>query len=158
MGDKRSGTGTSGMRITARLIDALYTEAMLLADDARSYFDEAGRAEREALPPMLRVSFSCESLKVTTRLMHVIAWLLSRRAVEAGEMSESQLADPERRLGDAAASAPEQIAELPDHARMLIVATAELHARVHRLDDEIDRIEPQPSPARALIQRLERTF
>ena len=33
-------------RITSRLIDSLYTEAMLLADEARSYFDDAGRDER----------------------------------------------------------------------------------------------------------------
>ncbi|WP_342454590.1 DUF1465 family protein [Sphingomonas sp. H160509] len=69
-----------------RLIDALYSEAMLLADEARTYFDEAGRVEREALDPLIRVSFSCESLKVTTRLMHVIAWLLTQRAVQAGEL------------------------------------------------------------------------
>ena len=31
------------VRITSRLIDSLYTEAMLLADEARSYFDDAGR-------------------------------------------------------------------------------------------------------------------
>lgn len=35
------------VRITSRLIDSLYTEAMLLADEARSYFDDAGRDERE---------------------------------------------------------------------------------------------------------------
>ena len=29
------------VRITSRLIDSLYTEAMLLADEARSYFDDA---------------------------------------------------------------------------------------------------------------------
>ena len=33
----------SESRIHRRLIDSLYTEAMLLADEARSYFDEAGR-------------------------------------------------------------------------------------------------------------------
>ena len=158
MGARRTGGGRGDTRITARLIDSLYTEAMLLADDARSYFDEAGRGEREALPPMLRVSFSCESLKVTTRLMHVIAWLLSRRAVEAGEISAAQLADPSRRLGDAAASEPAQIAGLPEHARMLITATSGLHARVRRIGDEIDRVLPQPSPARDLIRRLERAF
>ena len=35
------------MRITPRLVDQLYTEAMLLADEARSYFDEAGRDDRQ---------------------------------------------------------------------------------------------------------------
>ena len=33
-------------RITPRLIDSLYTEAMILADEARAYFDEAGRDDR----------------------------------------------------------------------------------------------------------------
>ena len=36
-------------RITSRLINSLYTEAMLLADEARSYFDDAGRDERAML-------------------------------------------------------------------------------------------------------------
>ncbi|MBV9840289.1 MAG: DUF1465 family protein [Sphingomonadaceae bacterium] len=153
------GRGAGGeARITARLVNALYTEAMLLADDARAYFDEHGRAEREALPPMLRVGFSCESLKVTTRLMHVIAWLLTRRAVEAGELSAEQLADPERRLGEAAPSDAIMVDGLPEHARQLIAATSDLHARVRRLDDEIDRIGPPPSPARDLMRMLERAF
>jgi regulator of CtrA degradation len=155
--DMREGAG--GARITTRLVNALYTEAMLLADDARSYFEEQGRAEREALPPMLRVGFSCESLKVTTRLMHVIAWLLTRRALDAGELSPEQLADPERRLGEAAPSDSIMVDGLPEHARQLIVATSDLHARVRRLDEEIDRVgDPAPSPARELIRRLECAF
>ena len=87
-------------RLHHRMIDTHYVEAMLLADEARAYFDEEGRAEREALDPLIRVSFSCESLKVTTRLMHVIAWLLTQRAVQAGEMAARDALDPSRRLGD----------------------------------------------------------
>ena len=63
----------SEARITSRLIDSLYTEAMLLADEARSYFDDAGRGDRVALEPFVRVGFACESLKVTTRIMHIVA-------------------------------------------------------------------------------------
>ena len=74
------------VRITPRLVDSLYTEAMLLADEARSYFDDAGREDRVALEPFVRVTFACESLKVTTRIMHIVAWLLTQRAVETGEI------------------------------------------------------------------------
>ena len=42
------------VRITARLVDSLYTEAMVLADEARSYFDDAGRDERAMLEPFAR--------------------------------------------------------------------------------------------------------
>ena len=73
-------------RITSRLIDSLYTEAMLLADEARSYFDDAGRDDRSTLEPFVRVGFACESLKVTTRIMHIVAWLLTQRAIETGEL------------------------------------------------------------------------
>ena len=85
--------------MTMRLVDSLYVEAMILADEARGYFDERGRVDREALSPIARVAFTCESLKVTTRLMHIIAWLLTRRAVEAGEISHREARDPSRRLG-----------------------------------------------------------
>ena len=79
-------------RIHRHLIDALYIEAMLLADEARSYFDEVGRAEREMLDPLVRVGFSCESLKVTTRLMHVIAWLLTAARGRRGGAARSRCA------------------------------------------------------------------
>ncbi|MEO0501223.1 MAG: DUF1465 family protein, partial [Pseudomonadota bacterium] len=65
--------------LTARLIDGLYTEAMVLADEARAYFDQDGKADREVLAPVERVQFSCESLRVTTRLMHTVSWLLNRK-------------------------------------------------------------------------------
>ena len=49
-------SSTPEARITSRLIDSLYTESMLLADEARSYFDEAGREERQTLEPFARES------------------------------------------------------------------------------------------------------
>src|SRR6476619_1668895 len=86
------------VRITSRLIDSLYTEAMLLADEARSYFDDAGREERSPLEPFARVGFACESLKVTTRVMHIVAWLLTQRAIETGEIASRDGHRTERRL------------------------------------------------------------
>ena len=59
--DDSTETPQAEVRITPRLIDSLYTEAMLLADEARSYFDEAGREERGTLEPFARVGFACES-------------------------------------------------------------------------------------------------
>src|SRR3954453_19702948 len=101
------------VRITSRLIDSLYTESMLLADEARSYFDEAGREERQTLEPFARVGFACESLKVTTRIMHIVAWLLTQRAIESGEISGSDARRPDRRLGNAHDSDPAIVDALP---------------------------------------------
>ncbi len=153
---------TSETRIHRRLTDALYTEAMLLADEARGYFDEAGRAEREALDPLIRVGFSCESLKVTTRLMHVIAWLLTQRAIAAGELKPREALDPARRLGTAPQFDADLVGALPQRARALVEASANLHRRVAMLDQAQEQnLTPSPlhrSPVHRLHDRLSLAF
>jgi regulator of CtrA degradation len=144
--------------LTAKLVDSLYVEAMVLADEARSYFDTAARDDRLALAPVDRVAFSCESLKVTTRLMHVIAWLLTQRAVAAGELSRAQAGESERRLGAAAASDPVLLPRLPEAAAELIRASEELYDRVARLDSGRFGEAVAFSPARSLLSRLERSL
>src|SRR5829696_8657997 len=146
----------SEARITSRLVDSLYTEAMLLADEARSYFDDVGRNDRVSLEPFARVGFACESLKVTTRIMHIVAWLLTQRAIESGEIPLSDGRRPERRLGHAADSDPAVIEQLPDSAQRLIHASADLYARIKRIDEGQIETEIPQSPARALMGRLER--
>jgi len=145
-------------RLTPRLIDGLYVEAMVLADEARSYFDTGGRDDRLALDPLDRVGFSCESLKVTTRLMHVIAWLLTQRAVAAGELSREQAGASERRLGVAAETDLALLARLPEAAADLIRSSEELYGRVSRLDQGSLADDAGGSPARSLLSRLQRSF
>jgi regulator of CtrA degradation len=144
------------VRITSRLIDSLYTEAMLLADEARSYFDDAGRDERSTLHPFARVGFACESLKVTTRIMHIVAWLLTQRAIESGEIRMTEGRRPERRLGNAQESDQAVVGQLPESAQRLINSSAELYARVKRIDEGTFEEDAPQSPARALMGRLER--
>ena len=153
MDDRRRDT-----RLHRRLVDSLHVEAMLLADAARSYFDEAGRAEREALDPLDRVNFSCESLKVTTRLMHVIAWLLTQRAVDAGELRPRDALHPSRRLGEPTLSDVSVVVVLPPNARALIEQSIDLHRRVARLDVAQEAVVLAESPARRMQERLEAVF
>ena len=143
-------------RITSRLVDSLYTEAMLLADEARSYFDATGRDDRATLEPFARVGFACESLKVTTRIMHIVAWLLTQRAIDSGEIPERDGRRPERRLGHAQETDPAVVVQLPEAAQRLINASSDLYARVKRLDEGTVETEIPQSPARALMGRLER--
>ncbi len=144
--------------LTPKLVDSLYVEAMLLADEARSYFDACGRDDRLALDPVDRVGFSCESLKVTTRLMHIIAWLLTQRAVTAGELSRAQAGASERRLGDAPETDEVLLARLPESAVSLIRSSEELYERVTRLDEGHFGGAPAGSPVRSLLNRLERSL
>ncbi|MBA3668760.1 MAG: DUF1465 family protein [Sphingomonas sp.] len=148
---------TPEAHITTRLIDSLHTETMILADEARKYFDEAGRDERAMLEPSARVGFACESLKLTTRIMHIVAWLLTQRAIESGELNGVEGRRSERRLGHVLGSDQLVVDQLPRAARVLINASAELYARVRRVDQGSIESEDAPiSPARALMGRLER--
>ncbi|HEV2866160.1 MAG TPA: DUF1465 family protein, partial [Allosphingosinicella sp.] len=108
--------------------------------------------------PVDRVGFSCESLKVTTRLMHVIAWLLTQRAVAAGELTRDQAGESDRRLGPAPVSDGALMPRLPEAAAGLIQASEELYERVSRLDQGSFAESPNGSPARSLLSRLERSL
>src|ERR1051326_1471952 len=105
---------------------------MVMADEARAHFDRPDMTETEIEDPLRRVSFACESLKVTTRLMHIIAWLLSQRAWQRGELSDADLMDEKCRLGRATETDPDIAAAFPFAARALIEASQELYGRVAR--------------------------
>lgn len=142
--------------VQRRLRDTLYSEAMLLADEARGYFDELGRRDSAHLDPAARVQFSCESLKVTARVMHAVAWLLTRRAVDAGEIAPVVAALPAHRLGDAPDTDAAALDSLPERARALVEASIDLHRRIALLDQALDA--PTDSPARAMQERLAQSF
>ncbi|MEJ7926466.1 DUF1465 family protein [Sphingobium sp. AN641] len=146
-----------------RLVDSLYVEAMVMADEARSYFDGGQTDEVAMLEPLQRVAFTCESLKVTTRLMHVIAWLLSQRAWQRGEIGASDIISEKYQLGSAQVSDPAVIAGFPFAARSLVEGSEELYDRVARLEDRMlgaarGGHAPEPGPARALMDRLQISF
>jgi regulator of CtrA degradation len=150
--------GQAERRIHRRLIDTLYVDAMVLADEARGYFDDAAKVARDSLDPIARVSFSCESLKVTTRLMHIIAWLLTQRAVDAGELAPRDALDPSRRLGPEPQSDIVVLGTLPPEAQALVMSSEELYRRVARLDASQAEPTPEASPARQLLDRLATAF
>lgn len=153
---QRARMNHAGSRLAPKLLDSLYVEAMVLADEARTYFDRDGREHRLTLDPLVRVAFCCESLKVTTRLMHIIAWLLAHRAQEAGDV-DNGLAHPPQRLGNAPGSDSDLVGRLPSGAAELIDASQDLYARVQRLDQGHIAV-PRASPARSLMSLLERSL
>jgi regulator of CtrA degradation len=88
--------------------------------------------------------------------MHIVAWLLTQRAIESGEIPMREGRRAERRLGHAQDSDPAVVATLPASAQKLINASSDLYARVKRLDDGTLETDVPQSPARALMGRLER--
>jgi regulator of CtrA degradation len=122
--------------VTPRIVEGLYSEALVLSDDVRAAFMLSGRIEHAGREEDLaRVALSCEALRTTTRMMHAIAWLLNHRAFFMGELSEFQLRRHGRLARDVAAADPERLALLDPQIRALIAATERFYARLVRLDD-----------------------
>lgn len=121
--------------INPRIVEALYAETLVLADDVRCAFDVARReSEKHGVDDLARVALSCEALRTTTRVMHCLAWLLNHRAYFAGELSEIQL----RRHGRLVCSVPASDADncvLLTPAMLVLVGESErIYARIERLE------------------------
>ncbi|MEH6757884.1 MAG: DUF1465 family protein [Parasphingorhabdus sp.] len=144
--------------MTPKLLDALYTESMVLADEARSYF-ESGRFNDECQnEATLSVAFSCESLKVTTRLMHCIAWLLNQKALHSEELTDGEAWNHDRELGYAATSDDSMVKLFPEEARQIIYASEELFLRLERLSDRLEYLEISEPPVHNMFRRLQSSF
>lgn len=144
------------LELTPLLLDSLYTEAMLLADEARACFDRSH--DTGHLSPEISVAFSCESLKVTTRLMHSIAWLLNQKALRAGEISEIEAQREAKHLGYAPASDGPQVLQFPLEAQALIGASEELYYRLQRFSEKMRAPVPPASEPHAMRDRLRASF
>ena len=112
-----------------------YGEAMGLLVEARDYFAKGEPRER-LLPPAERLRLVSESLRVTTRLTRVMAWLMTERAVQAGEMSQQEaLADPDRLAHSAICMEEAEAGRVPPRLAELLDRSRRLYVRVARLDD-----------------------
>jgi len=114
-------------------VENLYVEAMLLADEAHAAFAaqrDLGRAGGDAAA---QIGLACESLKTTTRLMHVIAWLLHRRAMFAGDPGAGPN-DSAARIGQAVAADWDICAGFDASVRRIIVASERLFERIAAIE------------------------
>lgn len=159
----------SAATVSRPIVEELYAEALVLADDVRAAFSagavgpelediadggiEGPGREREA---SIRLALSSEGLKTTTRMMHVLAWLLNQRAFHSGELSEGQVLLSGTLPADCAAE-PRALALLEPQLRALIERSVQLHGRIARLD-QAWRGGDAASPANSLRERLERSL
>lgn len=137
-----------------KIVEDLYCEALVLADEVRSIFDLTPVHDTGGEADRLRLALSVEGLRTTTRVMHVLAWLLNHRAFYAGELSEFQL----RRHSKMPPDRPPEPAslELLDPAtQRLVLHSQAMHQRIARLDAAWrERYEMQPAAILRLRERL----
>lgn len=141
-----------------QIIEDVYEEALVLADEARAAFDSRTDRGGERMDEGAKIALSVEGLRTTTRLMHLLAWLLNQRAYLAGELSDVQLKQHGRLPGERPAL-PGMLQKLDPETQTIVRHSVELYERVERLDrDWREGADAASSPVGAMQGRLEQAF
>ena len=110
---------------------------MTLLVEARDYMRFREPVDRDTLPDEHRLVVNCEALRLTSRLTHIMAWLLIQKAVHAGEITAAEAAGADHRLAGQAVCRERTGAggiALPPMLGALLERSYRLYARVERLD------------------------
>jgi regulator of CtrA degradation len=158
----RYAIGMTGVAsINSRIVEALYVEALVLADAARARFESLRETpgpvtplHRRADPSPDSVELTCEALRTTTRVMHCLAWLLNHRAWFAGQISAVQLRRHGRLISHFPASDPLIVARLPEDLAELVWQSERLYARIQRLEQAWREVPAMPGAIERLRDRL----
>lgn len=142
--------------INPQIIEALYCEALVLADEVRTCFtqniDSTGFGGDEDLAKVAR---SCEGLRTTTRMMHAVAWLLNQRSYFMGELTEYQLRRHGRLAHEPKGPDASNLQLLDSETIALIEETDRFYSRLLRLDREWRRVRPlEPNALHDLQDRM----
>lgn len=134
---------TRGGLVETTFFGRTYDEALQLVTEARDYFvNNMGMDRRGGANISDRLLYDCETLRLSTRLTQVMAWLLMQRAVHEGEIAFEDLVQEEYRLGgrDVCLDNDSDVLEtLPPHLRSLMERSLKLYQRVARLDEMVRR-------------------
>ncbi len=127
------------MTATVEFFDRTMMEAMALLAETRRYLIDRSETERKGMPIEHGLAASMESMRLVARLTQVLAWLLTHRAVHAGEMNLIEATRPDRRLGGRELCLNAQGDDdpgMPEELRTLLGRSLSLYRRVARLDEQ----------------------
>lgn len=117
-------------------IGTMFDETMQLLVDAQNYFSHKGTLDQQKITGVERLVYSSEMSRITLRLSSVMAWLLSRRAEFAGEISREEAVQQFRlAFNDVCTQElPEMHHVLPKYMCTLMQRSLDLYRRALRLD------------------------
>lgn len=148
--------------------DHIFREGMALVERTAAYLDGPGRKEAKGLTGGAGVLYATESMRLTTRLLDLASWLLIRRALKEGEISDEEARTKRRRVKLQAFGRPAHVkgfAELPSGLRGLIEESFALHDRICQLDRALSMqsdVDVMPdaivNPVAQQMGMLERAF
>ncbi len=117
-----------------------YDEAFDLLVEARDYVERSLPALKYGAQPPDPATVTKETLRLTSRITQVMAWLMAQRAVHDGENDNAEFSEDRYRVEGQAvclARAIEEMDDLPDGLCELMERSYELYSRVLRLDGQV---------------------
>lgn len=149
--------------------DRVFKEGMSLVERTAAYLDGDGRKAAKALPAPVSILYTTESMRLTTRLLDLASWLLIRRALKDGEISEAEAQKKRQRVKLQSLGRPSHVRgfeNLPEGLRHLIEESFALHDRIVQLDLAMSMpiagsaVPPElaANPVGQQLSRLERAF
>ncbi len=121
--------------LQSRLIESLYCDALVLADEVRLGFDTARLELKQAdATEEQLIAFSCEALRTANRMMQCLSWLMNHRAHNRGELTPIQLRRQGRMLDHFPPADERALALMPHDLQHIVAMTQRLYERVVRMD------------------------
>ncbi len=147
--------------------DRVFKEGMALVERTAAYLDSDGRKASKSLTGQATVLYTTESMRLTTRLLDLASWLLIRRALKDGEITEAEAQRKRARVKLQSLGRPSHIrgfSDLPEGLRALIEESFALHDRIVQLDlamtapgEDLPAALPS-NPVGAQLSRLHQAF
>jgi regulator of CtrA degradation len=150
--------------------DRVFKEGMALVERTAAYLDGPGRQDSKILTGQATVLYATESMRLTTRLLDLASWLLIRRSLKEGEITDEEAHVKRRRIQLKTLGRPshtKDFSSLPEGLKNLIDESFQLHDRIVQFDRAVQmetRAASEKSdqtlvnPVAAQIERLHAAF
>lgn len=117
-----------------------YDEAFDMLVEARNYVENDVAAFKYADNPPDPLAMTQETMRLTSRLTQVMAWLMAQRAMQEGEIGEEEFVKDKYRLEGQNVclrrAIDEMDGDLPDGLNDLMNRSYSLYSRINRLDEQ----------------------
>jgi len=141
--------------------EQVFKEGMALVERTAAYLDGAGRREAKSLSGAATVLYVTESMRLTTRLLDLASWLLIRRELRDGAISDDEARAKRERIKLKSFGRPSHtkgFADLPAGLRALVQESFALYDRIMMLDRSIavEGHEPAADIRNPVAEQMER--
>lgn len=139
MTDERDAKTTNPVVVPLHF-DGTYDEAFDLLVEARDYVERSVPALKYSSQPPDPTTVTVETLRLTSRITQVMAWVMAQRAVHEGEIEADDLSQDRYRVEGKKTClkrAIDDMDDLPGEFRQLMDRSYNLYSRILRLDEQI---------------------